>query len=163
MGHYVEIIRKYEVVSRNESGFIRTYDFSGWESHSSLLESVRVEKSFNSYQGTGTYLDTAHSPFNGCPGEIVSMTNEPGLDTRVEAFQGDTSIFPLAGPALRMKRYGWELGRRKDTTIVRVLDVGDEEGAARSRGWKSAEALPRRCPVSGNDALPERRPWSAEG
>jgi hypothetical protein len=139
MGHYAEVIRKYKVVSRNESGFIRTYDFSGWESHSSLLESTLLEKSFNSYQGTGTYLDTAHSPFNGCPGEIVTMTNEPGLDTRVEAFQGDTSVFPLARPGLRMKAFGRVLGRRRDTTLVPIPDAGGEaETFAEGLGLVSA-------------------------
>jgi hypothetical protein len=139
MGHYSEIIRKYKVVSRNESGFIRTYDFSGWESHSSLLEKVLIEKSFNSYQGTGTYLDTMNSPFNGCPGEIVSMTDGQGLDTRVEAFLGDTSVFPLAGPSLRMKRYGYQLGWRKDTAIVRIIDGnGTLETYAEGLGLVSA-------------------------
>ncbi|MBW8888007.1 MAG: hypothetical protein JF616_09650 [Fibrobacteres bacterium] len=135
MGHNKEVIRKYEVVSRNESGFIRTYDFSGLESRRSLIGNVVAEQSYNDYQETRAYLDTAGSPFNGCPGEIVRMIPDPDLNiragggyTRVQALRGDTSKFALAGPDLRMKAYGGrELGRVQDSVIIPVLDW-DEEG-----------------------------------
>jgi hypothetical protein len=136
-GTRVEVLRKYKVASRNESGFTRTYQFTGMEYRSALNSGVIVERSYNTYNGTGTYPDTAHSPFNGCPGEIVPMTSNPNLETRVEGLRGDTSAFRLAGPGLRMKAYGRTLGIWQDTVFLQALDVDQKETYAEGLGLVS--------------------------
>jgi len=136
-GTRVEIVRKYKVASRNESGFTRTYQFTGMEARSALNGGVIVERSYNTYNETGAYPDTAHSPFNGCPGEIVPMTSEPNLYTRVEGLRGDTSVFRLAGPGLRMKAYGRTLGIWRDTTFLQAIDVEQREAYAEGLGLAS--------------------------
>jgi len=135
---HTEIVRKCKVDSRNESGFIRTYDFSCLESQSDLAGGALAEKRYNSYRETRAYLDTAHSPFNACPGEIVPMTSSPNFETRVKAYLGDTSVFPLAEPGLRMKAYGPALGVWRDTALAIIPDIDQMETYAEGLGLVSA-------------------------
>lgn len=135
---HTETLRKCKVDSRNESGFIRTYDFSCLESASDMAGGTLTEKRFNSYRETRAYLDTAQSPFNACPGDLVTMTSEPEFKTRVTAYRGDTSVFPLAEPGLRMKTYGPQLGVLRDTNLVPIADADQIETYAEGLGLVSA-------------------------
>jgi hypothetical protein len=136
--NHTETVRKCKVDSRNESGFIRTYDYSCLESASDLVGETLAAKRYNSYRETRTYLDTALSPFNACAGDIVPMTSEPAFLTRVKEYRGDTSVFPLAEPGLRMKTYGPNLGTRQDTSLIPVEDVYQMETYAEGLGLVSA-------------------------
>lgn len=136
--HFEEVIRKYKVAARNESGFIRTYDITGLVSHSTIDKGVLVSKTYGSETKTVAYLDTAGSPFNGCAGAIVPMTSDPSLVTRVEELRGDTSAFPLAKPGLRMKAYGRVLGILRDTAIGPIADADQRETYAEGLGLVSA-------------------------
>ena len=136
--HFEEVIRKYKVVSRNESGFIRTYDFTGLVSHSTMASGVLVSRTYGSETKTAAYLDTVGSPFNACAGAIVPMTSDPAFVTRAEELRGDTSAFPLAKPGLRMKAYGRVLGKLQDTAIVRLPDLDQRETYAEGLGLVSA-------------------------
>jgi len=136
-GTSLEIVRKYRVVSRNESGSTLTYDFSGFEARTSLKNGIEVGKTYPNYSETRAYRDTAHSPFNGCPGDYVPMTSAPDMDTRVEALRGDTSVFHLAGPGLRMKTYGRTLGKWQDNVFNQVVDGEQRETYAEGLGLVS--------------------------
>lgn len=147
-GFFNETIRKYKVVSRNESGFIRTYDLSSLEFNATLRNGVLQSRTYSDHAETRAYFDTAGSPFNGCAGAIVPMTSSdqsyvsngnPVIVTRVEELRGDTSAFPLAKPGLRMKAYGRVQGMRQDTVIAPIPDAGPVETYAEGLGLVSAD------------------------
>jgi hypothetical protein len=124
----VDTLRQYQVVSRRDSASARVYVFRGREkriqSYFGQKDPVSVE--YADYAETRVYRDTVNDPLAGCPGAIVRMPDmwpPDVLYTRVKAAAGDTSLFPLARPGLRMKAYGRELGELKDTALLQIADV----------------------------------------
>jgi hypothetical protein len=139
----LDTLRQYQVISRRDSASARVYVFRGREkriqSYFGQMDPVSVE--YADYAETRVYRDTVNDPLAGCPGAIVRM---PGmwppdvLYTRVKAATGDTSLFPLARPGLRMKAYGKELGIVKDTSLQQIADVDRRETYAEGLGLVSA-------------------------
>lgn len=139
----LETLRKYRVISRQDSGASRTYVFRGWEkrtqSYYGAVDPVRIDTA--AYSETRTYRDTANDPFDGCSGSLVPMphTGPPDqLYTQVETHTGDTAVFPLAQAGLRMKTYGRRLGEMRDTSVAWLADVDLLETYAEGLGMVSA-------------------------
>jgi hypothetical protein len=112
-----EEFRKYRIVSKEGTPQERTYRILGLSRRSAAYPNGLKDTTYSPIDDSLRLVDSAGHSLNGCAGDTVPMPS-PGYGfTRIEAAQGDTGWFALAGATLRMKRLGYQEVRRPEDPI----------------------------------------------
>lgn len=122
-----ETIRKYRIITRQDSGDVTTYGLFGLARISEMENGRVLSSTLAPYSEDLRFVDSAGHRLNRCHGDIVPFPELgafSGAHTRVRIVAADTQRFRLARPGEKLKILGEELGVRiDDTTLVPIMDA----------------------------------------
>ncbi len=113
-GVLIRMIRKLSILRRLEAADSLAYEVEVRERRlTSTNDTNDVQARYDMFRETQAYRIGPGNPFDACSGDTVSMPIGPetseSFRTEVALDKGNTGIFPLAKPDLRIKRFGYPL------------------------------------------------------